>query len=92
MFRMVHPTKKNVYLWGLVIFYGLILMVTPAIISVSAGVERGYLIGLLILLGYALFKAICGIIFNRFYTDGGILSVAFVEICFFGLFLSLVLA
>lgn len=41
MFRMVHPTKKNVYLWGLVIFYGLILMVTPAIISVSAGVERG---------------------------------------------------
>lgn len=92
MFRMVHPTKKNVYLWGLVIFYGLILMVTPAIISVSADVERGYLIGLLILLGYALFKALCGIVFSRFYTDGGILSVAFIEVCFLGLFLSLVLA
>lgn len=91
MQKVLHPTSKNVYLWALTGIACLVLMAVPSIMQVSERVEFLFLVSFVLIIGYSFFKAMCGIIFNKLYQDGGILSVALLEGCFFVLFLLMIL-
>lgn len=86
MKKIISPTKKTIYLWGLACFFCLVMMVILIIIQVNTNIEYSFLLLTTIIFGISLLHSVCGLIFNRFYDDGGILSTAFLEACFFVLF------
>ena len=90
MKKIISPTKRTIYLWGLACFFCLVMMVIPSIIQVNTNIEYSLLLLTTIVFGISLLHSICGLIFNRFFDDGGILSTAFLETCFFVLFLLMV--
>ena len=91
MQKFFHPSATNIYLWALVSFFCLVLMVTPNVIQLNDTIEYRFLIGFTFISGYSLFKSLCGILFNKLYIEGGVLSVALLESCFFALFLLMAL-
>ncbi|MCH4163144.1 MAG: hypothetical protein LKF37_00050 [Lentilactobacillus diolivorans] len=90
MNKIIRPTSKNIYLWGLLDFFCILSFSILSAFDVNESISKVILGLYIIIFLYSIFKTISGIIFSKFYDDGGILSVAFIEICFLILLLVMV--
>ncbi|WP_283679364.1 hypothetical protein [Lentilactobacillus sp. Marseille-Q4993] len=87
MKKILHPTTNNIYIWGLLDCLCLASIAILGPLKIIGNGQNG-IISKTILYTYLLiflisiFKSIAGIVFNQKYTDGGILSVVFLELCF----------
>ncbi|MDH5104833.1 hypothetical protein OQI89_03085 [Lentilactobacillus diolivorans] len=82
MDKLIHPTSKNIYLWGLVDAFCLFSFVLYGAFYISNSIVHVIFGVYTLIFLYSLFKAASGLIFNKFYDDGGILSITFIEVCF----------